>query len=169
MPIAQFNRKRALHGACDARLRSNHDAVAVVYLVLDDLCREARVRLRMLRHLQVLKPDPYPAVPDSRALPLQRKAALARFVFPERADDFRIEHDRGHTAVVENDDALEHADHVRGHPDAFVGMGPERVEQVFRGGKVMRGGDIGWLSQQQFVFQNWANNSASLPSPEQCV
>lgn len=96
------------------------DAVAVVYLMLDDLGSPAGEILYMGLHRTVLPLDLDSPVAPRPALSLQRKTALLGEVRTLAVDDDRIEHLARRALVVKNNDGFVHADHIGSHADTAV-------------------------------------------------
>ena len=112
----------------------------MVDFVLDYLRGVAGERLRSrgerrvdVRHLDAL-------IARAGAHALKGKAALLGLVFARRFDDFGVVHEQRRALVARHDDALAHADHVRGKPHAFVLVRGERVDKVLPYARVRRGG-----------------------------
>ena len=81
----------------------------------------------------------------------KRKAALRRLVCAGLFDDDRVEHDHIFPLVIEDDDALVYADHVRRHAHASVPVGGQRVQQVLRRAEIIRRGGLGLLREKALV------------------
>ena len=100
----------------------------MVNLMLNDLrcpageCPDARLELLILPlHLDGLKPLRFPRAG-------QGQAALLRVIGRGFFDDHGIEHDHVITIVVERNNALVDADHIRRHAHAAVLVRGQRVE-----------------------------------------
>ena len=110
---------------------SNQNAVAVVDLVLDDLCGEAGVARRSPSEslILILYADRLVSRAGS-GTSQKREAAFLRLIRPGLADDLRVIHHRIFTVVAERDDALRDADHIRRHADTGLTVRPQRVQQI---------------------------------------
>ena len=108
----------------------------MVKFMLNDLCRpagkcfDARLELLILPlHLDGLVALCFPRAG-------QRQAALLRVIRRGFFDDHGIEHDHVCTNVVERDDALVDANHIRRHAHAAILVRGERVQQILRDFKI---------------------------------
>lgn len=126
----------------------DHDAVAVVGLVLDDLRRVPTKGFKALAKVLVEIADHNAPVPRGGARAGKRQAALVGLVFAGACRDARIVHEPRARAVLYDDDALELTDHVRRHADAFVRVRGQCVEQVLPDGRIGGRGLGGWHAGQ---------------------
>ena len=117
-------------------LLSNQYSVAMIYLVLNYLCRPAGVSLYPHAHVTRLPFDFYLSVPLGFSRSVERKAAFLGVVRFGKTQYLGVEHFCVFSVVVEHDDAHIHADHIRRHTDAFVGVGFQRVGKVVGGRRV---------------------------------
>ena len=124
---------------------SDDNTLAMVDLMLDNLCGPAGegFQSRLELFVLVLHLDGLPAARFARAG--QRQTALLGLIAAGLLDDLRVEHHHIRSLVIERDDALVHADHVRRHADTAVLVRFERFQQVGCGLDIVRRGLLGLL------------------------
>lgn len=110
----------------------DQNAVAVVDFMLDDLGGEAGESFDARFHGEILITHFDGAVARRAARARKRQAAFFSFAGACVRDDLGVQHGQIRSVVVERDDALELADHVRSHAYAGMPSRCKRVQQILR-------------------------------------
>ena len=124
----------------------------MVDLVLNDLRRPAGERFNARLELLILPLHLDGLITLCFPRAGQGQAALLRVIGRGFFDDHRIEHDHVITIVVERNNALVDADHIRRHAHAAILVRGQRIQQVLRQAQIVRRGRLRLLGQEKFVF-----------------
>ena len=90
----------------------------------------------------------------------ERQAAFLGLVGAGFFDNNGVEHQHIVTLVVEGDDALVDADHIRCHADAARPVETQCVEKVLRCAAIVRRSCLGFLSEKGLVLADITNHSS---------
>ena len=108
---------------------SYQDSVAVIHLMLNDLCRKAGELVLLFAKFYVAVYDFKPFMPHRFSLSGEGETSLLGLVlFGGCFYNLRIQHDEMRFTHAYGNDALLFANHVGGKSDAVSNMGFERIE-----------------------------------------
>ena len=133
---------------------SDQYSVAVIDLVLDNLCLEPFQQADVLFHLRILPGEPDELETFCFPFAFQGEAAFLRFIFPGTGEDFRIQHGDNHRSPGHGDNAFPDSDHIGGHADTPVQVGAQRIRQVHRDLEIRRRGRDGFSGEENRVMYN---------------
>ena len=133
------------------------NTLAVVDLVLNDLCRPAGEGLEPRLEFLIL-PLYFNSLETLRfSCAGEGQAALLGLIGPGLPDDDGIEHDHVVALVVKDDDTLIDADHIRRHAYTAILMGDQCIQQILRHNQIVCRGGFRLLGEKSLVFAYFTN------------
>lgn len=123
----------------------------MVDFVLDDLRGKAREASFVPHKRCILVRNVNLSKPLAGTYANKRQAPFFCFEPIRCMHDLGIEHKLGRAIVVEHDDALPYANHVRGHTHAGICMRCQGIEQVLPNGNILLGSGFGRHAKQQLI------------------
>ena len=148
---------------CSPRF-SYQDSVAVIHLMLNDLCRKAGELVFLLAKLYVAVCDFNPFIPHCFSLSGEGETSFFRFVLLGGCFyNLRIQHDEMRFSHAYGDDAFLLSNHVGGKSDTVSDMCFERIKQVVRYQEVGFHGFLRWLSEKHCILDDRLYHLPHLP------
>ena len=142
---------------------SYQDSVAVIHLMLNDLCRKAGELVLLFAKFYVAVYDFKPFMPHRFSLSGEGETSLLGLVLLGGCFyNLQIQHDEMRFTHAYGNYALLFANHVGGKPDTVSDMGFERIEQVVCNREVGFHGLLGWLPEKHCILDD---RSYHLPYP----
>ena len=147
---------------CSPRF-SYQDSVAVIYLMLNDLCRKAGELVLLFAKFYVAVYDFKPFMPDCFSLSGEGETSLLGLVLLGGCFyNLRIQHDEMRFSHAYGDDAFLLSNHVGGKSDTVSDMCFERIKQVVYYREVGFHGFLRWLPEKHCILDD---RSYHLPYP----
>ena len=126
----------------------------MVYLMLDYLCGKTVIDPGMTSEFLILKSNVDLTVPFCFSNTGKRQTAFFCFIFAEFCRDFRVHHHHLPVPLTEDDNSFSYADHVRGHTDAAIQIGPKGIQQINNDLSIRFVRRIGWLGEKVWIMYN---------------
>ena len=148
---------------CSPRF-SYQDSVAVIHLMLNDLCRKAGELVLLFAKFYVAVYDFKPFMPHRFSLSGEGETSLLGLVLLGGCFyNLQIQHDEMRFSHAYGDDAFLLSNHVGGKAYAVSDMRLERIKQVVRYQEVGFHGFLRWLSEKHCILDDRLYHLPHLP------
>ena len=129
--------------------------------MLDDLSSPAGIGLEPCLERFILVTNLDGAIPFGFPCTGERQTPFFGLIRAGEFDDFGVEHDRCGSVIIEDDDALGHADHVGRHTHAAGSVGLECIAKILRDGQILFRRRNRFPGKKERVFHYWFNHRIS--------